>query len=498
MGKYFIMKNKNFSLIVSSLFIVAIGCLFLYFIKSSDKKPNVILIETCTLRADHMSCYGYSRDTTPFLSSLAKEGCLFTNAFSQSTWTSASNASLLTSFYPVAFRSKKHYIYLNEKTNTLAEVLKEHGYNTCAAVSNANVYHARIGGFSQGFDDFYQVWNKKDLIFKEVEKPEIFMYPTAKDVNLVVNHWLQNNYKNNFFLFILYVDPHFPYLIPEDFEEKYDSDYNGPIVSSITKISNAWKRKKQKGKGADRWLNFVNSFWERFRDNQEDKEHVIALYDSKINYLDKHVGELLGKLEELGIRDDTLIIFTSDHGESLFEHGMRGHHGKPYEEQAHVPLIISYPKAFPSNKIVNSPVQLIDIMPTIFDILDIPINFKLQGQSLLPYLTEEEYHDINQWTYSDVITENNVFARAVRDKEWKLIVTDKPRKEELYNLIQDPGELVNLSSTHKETLRKFKGYLRDYDKRIKADGFNPSIRPKKRRIIEPERLDQLKALGYIQ
>ena len=111
---------------------------------------------------------------------------------------------------------------------------------------------------------------------------------------------------------------------------------------------------------------------------------------------------------------------------------------------------------------------------------------------------EEKQNDINQWTYSDVITENNVFARAIRDKEWKLITTDKPRKEKLYNLKQDPEELQDVAPTQKKAFWNLKKHLADYQKNIKAFGFNESLRPKQRRIPDQERLEQLRALGYIQ
>lgn len=489
------MKNNYLTLITILLIVATIGFLF-YFVASKNEKPNIILIECCTLRADHMSCYGYHRETTPFLSSLAQEGLLFTNTFSQSTWTAASNASLFTSLYPVAFRSKKSHIRINKEINTLAEVLKGNGYRTCAVSSNANVF--RKGGFAQGFDSFYELWKKKDSIYQSIKNPEIFLYPTAHDVNSVAKQWLKNNYREKFFLFVLYIDPHFPYLIPEESEIKYGGDYNGPIISSIPQIADTLKNEKSTGKLVDEWLHFCNSFWKRFRNNQEDRRHIIALYDTKINYVDKHAGQLLGTLEELGIKDDTLIIFTSDHGESLFERGMRGHHGLPYDEQIHIPLLISYPKRLPVNKIINSQVQHIDIMPTVLDILDISTDFKLQGKSLLPYLTEEQQHEINDWTYSDVITENDVFARGIRNQEWKLITTDKPRKERLYNVKQDPEELNDLAATHKAPLQTLKGNLATYKKNLKELGLNESMRPKHRRIPDQERLEQLRALGYIQ
>ena len=491
-----LMKKKYLALLTAILIISLVGYLFFFFANSKGKKINVLLIECCTLRADHMSCYGYGRDTTPFLSSLAQEGSLFTNTFSQSTWTAASNASLFTSLYPVAFRSKKSHIRINEEINTLAEVLKRNGYTTCAVSSNANVF--RKGGFAQGFDSFYELWKKGDSIYKSIKNPEIFLYPTAQDVNSVAKHWLKNNYREKFFLFVLYIDPHFPYLIPEGSAIKYDKDYNGPIVSSIPQIAETLKSAKSSGKLVDEWLYFCNSFWKRFRDNQEDRNHIIALYDSKISYLDKHAGQLIATLEELGIKDDTLIIFTSDHGESLFEREMRGHHGLPYDEQIHIPLLISYPNRLPVNKIINSQVQLIDIMPTILDILDLSTDFKLQGKSLLPYIMDEKQTDINHWTYTDVITENNVFARAIRDQEWKLITTDKPRKEKLYNLQQDPEELHDVAPTKKKALQSLKGHLADYQKNIKEFGFNESLRPRQRRIPDQERLEQLRALGYIQ
>ena len=353
-----------FIVVFSAISILLAGHLFLSWDDGESlqdyKCPdcNVILISIDTLRADHLGCYGYHRDTSPSIDRLASEGILFENAFSNSHWTLPSHMSMMTSQYPSVHDVNLHYRYdqrLDESKTTLAEVLKSNGYATAAFTGGGQV--APEFGFGQGFDEY----NTIDTLYGNTELLDgIF-------------DWLDKNHDRRFFMFVHTYSAHSPYIPPEPFRGMFDDNYSGNIIDSPEKMNKACIGD----------CNIHGLFASSINTSDpQDVYHAIALYDEGIRYTDYCIGELLERLDSLDLSRETAIIFTSDHGEDLTEHGIIAEHHDVYDEQTHVPLIIRLPGG--DSKRAESLVQSIDITPTILDILDIPPTPGMQGEDLIP------------------------------------------------------------------------------------------------------------------
>ena len=299
---------------------------------------NIVLITIDTLRADHLSCYGYDRKTSPNIDSIAKGGIRYTKAIATSSWTSPSIASIMTSLYPISHgvrhgftKSGKAYNQelLHEKFDTLAEVLKNHGYTTFGAV--ANVHMVEELGFGQGFDYYHCEGFDK-----------------ASKINKVVFSWKDKiKNANKFFLWVHYFDPHHFYHA----QFPWINDYAGELWIGNSHLSKM---------NMSELIKLIPTLKKR----RNTLEYLISLYDSEINYVDYHVGNLLYKL---GLDKNSLIIITSDHGEEFLDHGFLCHAHSLFQELIHVPLIIKLP--LPSKASIidvnNEPVSIIDILPTI-------------------------------------------------------------------------------------------------------------------------------------
>ena len=286
---------------------------------SSKDQPNIILIVIDTQRADHLSCYGYHRDTSPNLNKLAQEGVLFENAVSQSSWTWPATATILTGLYPYTHGviSEKRS-FLVESINTLAEILQENHFTTFGI--SANPLISKDKNFDQGFETFIErAWQN------------------AETLNHEFFNWLETNKGLQFFAYLHFMDPHDPYSAPGKYYDMFDPDYEG----------------KDKFKNGD-----VNPLWFAVNFDEGDAEytdrdieHLKALYDGEIRYWDSQFGELLEQLKELNILDKTIIVVTSDHGEEFMEHDKLKHGLQLYDETIRVPLIIWFPEIIEPRRI---------------------------------------------------------------------------------------------------------------------------------------------------
>jgi len=379
------------------------------------KAPNIVLIGVDTLRADHLKCYGYGRETSPEIDALAKEGVLFLECISHIPTTTPSFASILTSKRPISHgvlgNNFKGY-RLDNWHMTLAELLKNRGYNTAAFVSGWTL--KRNANLTQGFDVY-------DDAFKGERQAEL--------VNREVFRWLEKHRNGKFFLFVHYFDPHSKYDPPPPYNSCFAYTTKPHDISKI-----------------DRHLRHGNI---------SDPSFYIAKYDGEIKYTDYHIGQLLKKISELDPERKTLIVFTADHGETLVERQVWFNHGHfVYDEQIHVPLLLWYPGIF-GHKKIDALVRLIDVLPTILDVLGINFSEHLEGRSLLPLIKGDtggsdfvycETTDGYPKQIKGRIKGVNGKQFAIRSKEWKLIRTPKTTGiyYELYNLDHDPEELHNL------------------------------------------------------
>ncbi len=328
---------------------------------------NLILISIDTLRADHLGCYGYHRNTSPNIDQLAKEGILFENAFSQSYFTLPSHMSIFTSQYPSVHQMndiENLSKYLPEYKTTLAEVLKKHGYTTVAFTGGGWV--APEFGFGQGFDNYTTI----NTFYKNTELLDN------------VFRWLDNNQDKKFFMFIHTYTVHAPYIPPKPFKGMFDNNYSGNIADTIKKMNSVCENKSCETP-YEYFHSSINT------SDPRDVYHVIALYDEGIRYVDYCIGKLLEKLKKLGLDRKTVIVLTSDHGEDLLEHGWIAEHHDLYDEQIHTPLIIKLP--YNISKKVKKMVENIDIMPTVLHILDIPEKLSsMQGENVFSSLEKQE------------------------------------------------------------------------------------------------------------
>lgn len=423
------------------------------------RKPNIILLVIDSLRADHLGCYGYARNTSPHIDKLAQEGIVFSNAFSQAGYTTASIPSILTSKFPLShgvWLPEKHK--LSEDEITLAEVLKSNGYITVAFTGGACTSH--IYGFGQGFD-----------LYKEIEWGDI------KEINKLVFNWLEQNQNNEkpFFLFLHCYTVHEPFNLPEPFASIYASNYQGQFKD--VKLDNVLFEKIHK-----KSLDY----------NSEDIDYIISQYDSGIRYYDENIGELLKKIEALKLTSNTIIILTSDHGQDFMEHGTISHRDI-YDVGIHVPLIVRAPYLLPNNKKIDTLVRSIDIFPTILDMLALleKNNLAIEGNSLLPVMLGQDIGKEHP-VYSLGADSNNRGRISLRTRNWKLIVTRNQNECELYNLKNDPGELINLVSIEKEQFKVLKQELDNYIRQSKSPIQKTKV------ALDEETVQRLKSLGYLQ
>jgi len=316
---------------------------------------NIVLISIDSLRADHLGCYGYERDTSPAIDALGAESTLFRNAISQAPWTLPSHASLLTSLYSRTHGADDPDRQLPPTAATLASTLRSAGYSTHGVVSGVFM-HSRFG-FATGFDSYddNSARGGHRLSHGAVTSPDTNARAAAT----------LDTVEPPFFLFVHYWDVHYDYIPPAPYDTKFDPDYDGSVTAE----------------------HFMKNPEIHREMDSRDLQHVVALYDGEIGWVDEHIGKLIAELKRRELWDDTIVVLTSDHGDEFFEHGEKGHQHSLYQELLHVPLIVRVP-GFAARQ-VDARVELIDVMPTLLDLVSVSAPSGLQGRSLAPVLRGE-------------------------------------------------------------------------------------------------------------
>ena len=401
----------------------------------TEESPNVILIVVDALRADHLTHAAYSRNTSPFLDRLAARGVVFETTISQSSWTKTSLPSLLSSLYPEAHGVRRVEDVLPDSVQLLPELLKNQGYRTFGI--HGNPWMDERFGFNQGFDEFiFKHWYKDSL--------------DARVLNKQALRWLDEGSNRPFFLFLHYMDVHSPWKPPEEF------DVFGP-------------------EGVDQ-------------------------YDASILFVDSQIGALYEDLNKRGLADNTWVVITADHGEEFLEHGNErwGHGVTLYQEVLRVPLIFHHPTEAASGKRVEQQVRLIDVAPTILDLLRIPIPDDMDGISLAHDVVEAaavERQDLmafSQVGLNDAAPGKNLLA--VTTPEHKYILDLVSGDEELYDLKLDPGETRNLSTSNQAIARRFREEVLQ-SRRIQMAKRSTIVEGVE---IDDELREQLRSLGYLK
>jgi arylsulfatase A-like enzyme/tetratricopeptide (TPR) repeat protein len=401
---------------------------------------NIVLLTIDTLRADHLECYGYDKVKTPHINRLAAEGTRFRDVISPTPLTLPAHSSIFTGTYPLFHGVRDNGgFYLDPKHVTLAEVLKEKGYQTGAFVG-AFVLDSRWG-VDQGFDyyfDNFDLTKYKKISLDSVQR-------RGDEVLGEARNWIGRNGQGKFFAWIHLYDPHTPYEPPEPYGTQYKG---GPY----------------------------------------------SLYDGEIAYVDELIGGFLEFLRNQGLADKTLIILTGDHGESLGEHKESAHGFFVYDAAVRVPLIIHLPGGTASRgPEIGEQVKSTDIMPTLLDLVDADVPPAVQGQSLVPLLKGRE-GEAGAAAYSETFFPRYHYGwselRSLRQGRFKFI--DAPRPE-LYDVSIDPGELSNLIN-EKASL--------GHDMKRDLDGLVAQYSAPEEELAGPQNIDhdslvKLQALGYI-
>jgi len=393
------------------------------------KSPNIILISLDTLRADHLSCLGYHRVTSPALDRIAKEGVLFTKAFSQSGFTLSSHKSILSGYYPQLFDYNSNTKEADKKKMyggipLISTYLKKQGYYNISFTGAA--YMSAEFGFYRDFDRYNEIINQmKDIrIQAKAENGNRLV----KDIGFkYIYDWLEKNQDSSpFFMLIHTYATHSPYAAPQKYDRFFRQDLQ-------TKLPLTIPIETLRGYNKDKSLN-RNTFPE------DDLRRIINSYDRGIRWVDDELSNLYSLLEQLNLLDKTIIIILSDHGEEFLEHD-KFEHRRMYEECLHVPLIIRAPKFLPRNKIVNQAVELVDIVPTLLDLLKIKTTSVMHGKSFLGLIKNKNSEESSQAIFG---SQHNWITVKYRGYKYHL-----KKKPELYNLSMDPTERNNLLQDEK-------------------------------------------------
>lgn len=394
---------------------------------------NVLLITIDTVRADRLGCYGYAGAGTPNLDRLAAEGVRFANAYAQVPLTLPSHCSIMTGTYPPDHGVRNNGTYsLGPNLPTLAGLFKARGYRTAAFVASFTL-DSRFG-LARGFD----------LYDDDVQGGETLKsFRSERDAGAVLDAlspWLEGSRGERFFGWAHFYDPHLPYAPPPPFDAEYPN------------------RK----------------------------------YDGEIAYVDHVIGRLFDLLKAKGLLDRTLIVVAGDHGEALGEKKEIDHGLFLYDGTLKVPLIIRCGEGLPAGLVVPSRVRLIDVMPTILDLLGMRIPSPVRGTSLLPYIRGEKKADLS--SYIETYYPREIYGwselKGFIDGPWKYVLAPTP---ELYDLAEDPREEKNLAAAERAVLGKLAVKL---DKAVKSSGAAPPRRAVRRTMTAAE-TERLRSLGYL-
>ena len=427
---------------------------------AAPNAPNVLIIIVDTLRADHLSLLGYARKTSPNLEKIAQQSVLFEDAMATSSWTLPSHGSIVTGRYPSEHGAEK--FGLAERNLTLAEVLRGRGYLTGAFSANEQLF-SRAFGFGQGFIRFEDSFHSPgdmvsrtllgNQIYKHLLRPlgfeDIPGRKRAADVNRSLLRWLDGENHRPFFAMLNYFDLHDPYLPPQPYRGKFSKRPNpGGVFNTLV--------------GRDY----------RSITTPEILEDEIAAYDGAIAYMDDQLGVLMEELERRGLSQNTLLIITSDHGESFSEHGVFAHGTSLYREQVRVPILLRWPGKIPGGLRVTSRVSLVELAGTVMDLIGGEIPREFRGPSLAvawknPSAMEGWPNSAAQLAATPEANNPKLLPysgdmRAMITAKWYFIVHDKFGPQ-LFNDISDPQQMNDLSGTPdgKRIVAEFEEQLRE-------------------------------------
>jgi arylsulfatase A-like enzyme len=437
--------------------------------------PNIILIVIDTMRADHLSTYGYPRLTTPNLTKFADDSIRFDRAYATASWTVPSHASLFTGLYSIGHGATQEGERLDDDLQTAAELLAAAGYRT-AAFSN-NPWVSALSNMTQGFEHVAAMWKDKPALSESG-----FPHPT----NQAVFRWL-TEVDEPFFLFVNYMESHWPYEAPRRYQDRF-------VARNLPETL-----RKRSGFPALRWYLASSRF------SDELVALRTALYDAELSYVDAVVGELLAWLKTEGLADDSMIVVTSDHGENFGDKGHQGHAFSLYDTTVRVPLFIHFPGGNGRGSVRKDPVQLVDVFATLLaaagawstdprvaghDLANGPIRDRaVLAESYLPLRYLRRFPNGGEGAIEDRFKHR---IRSIQVEKEKLIQRSDGRIE-LYDTSSDPAELDDLSAERPDRVTALTSTL---DEMLDRFGNGDETRASTPALAEDAR-ESLRALGYI-
>lgn len=432
---------------------------------------NVVLVTIDTLRADHLGVYGYSRNTSPQLDAFAREAVIFDAAYTYWPKTRASMIMMMTGRRPSQNGYSKTHPVLLDFNATLASVLKSAGYATAAFVDNANV--AAQHGYAKGFDSYFEAWEEKGL------KTEMERARAISDRGIAVIRGAAA--EKPFFLWLHYVNPHSPYTPPPPFDTQFlDEDARRGLPLAVGKGYKGGVHEALAAAMGRRSLGYY-----------------VAQYDGEIAAVDQEVGRVLDALREDNRLGRTVVLLTSDHGESLGEHDYYFDHGENlFDPSLRVPLFVWAPGSRPGRSAALA--STLDVLPTLLDAVKVSYPPDLAGLSLYAELSGRRAA-LRERLYA----QNDVNLRGTLDARFKLVATPVGERDQwgLYDRRADPGETRNVRQERLDDFRVQRRELDLYFERMDREWVAT------RRLVEgrpgegrmtPEACEQLKALNYIQ
>lgn len=450
--------------LLAVVLLAAAGC-------APEPPRNLVFIVVDTLRADRLGCYGAERETTPAIDAMAARAVRFDRAYATAPWTRPSIASMLTGLYPTSHGAATVDLMLPDSVATLAGMLQAEGWVTAGVISHGVI--SRRAGFARGFDH----WEQSEARGHDHISTAGVTGQALEQLDRLAGG------EQPFFLFVHYFDPHY-------FWHRHDdADFAADQAGRLNGRQSIWQLRGMRQELTTEELAFI-------RDT----------YDEEVRHTDGGVGRLLGRLGELGLENDTVVVFTADHGEEFMEHGWIGHTRSLYEELVRVPLIIRVPGGAPA--VVHRPVSLVSLVPTLLDLLCGSVldeEYAFQGPSLAPLLgggeanrgewdgdAEDIFFEVSFDQPEEWGAEKTAHKKGILLDGWKLIRDETGGGLELYNLDNDPGESTNMAEARPAVRDRLLARL---EARVESLGAAADTR---RMELDERELEQLRGLGYLE
>lgn len=456
------------------LFVLLAGTGAFFFFLPRTKPYNVVLISIDTLRPDHLGCYGYSKPTSPSIDRLAREGVLFEQVFSSTSWTLPAHLALLTGLPDLVHGVMDENERLDENRITMAEMYKQNGYRTWGIFTGP--FLLPRWGFGQGFDAYLDL----TLYDKKLDGPEMLQAAekgrTTPGALNKVEDLLSNYGDEPFFLFLHLFDVHADFDPPPPYDQMFDPDYSGE-VNGIDIMNNP---EIHAGMAA------------------RDLAHLRSLYDGEIRFVDEEgISRLVDLLDVNGLQERTLIIITSDHGEEFFEHGVFGHRQNLYDTTLRIPLIFWAPGLVPGGVTVEDQVRIIDILPTVLELCGLPRSHESIGESLAPMFNSPDSESHERPVFAEVKSWKR-YHEALRTERYKMIRDYKNEQRFCIDLSADPGELSPVTDpsipVFREAMDSFFNIRFNLETYKKTLMWGNSAVPE----MDEELRQRLRSLGYLK